>query len=534
VTEGTLCDDGDLCNGTSTWDDDGDCRGGLPPTTDDGNPCTADACDPEVGPVHAPVDEGTSCADEDVCDGEEACSEAGVCEAADPPEPLPLECNDPGASEQCDDGIRDPVSEECDDGPGTAEDSCTEDCEIRNLFVRPVQDPGGLRVRSRTLGQGPHPVAAGATATLVTFVEGESSAFGLKGALFDAQGRRTDLLDLGDEAAPSETADAGAAALPGGAFALVWNDLANGSLDIGLRRISTTQSPMVGEFQYANSRFAGAQQDPDVLWTGKELVVAWVDTFRVRHRRFNADLVPLANEAPLSPSDEVAGAVSLARFGAGWAAAWRVFDSDSGKETIRVRSGDDQWLIGPFTPGPSLERPALVELDASHLLVAFAEGTDPLESGTPSVMRLRGAILSTAGPGGVEAEPFDPQVEPYASETALSVRSPRLARVGARIYLAFESEGILGDAMGSEVWVQELEWSGDPPELNRTLEEPMQLDASRVGDQLLPALASSSLAPLGALVTVWEEHGVATVHETFPDIAFGLRPVPFVHLGGGE
>jgi hypothetical protein len=57
----------------------------------DGNPCTADACDPEAGCVQTDLLDGSSCADANLCDGIETCS-AGTCIAGVPPD-----CDDGGA-----------------------------------------------------------------------------------------------------------------------------------------------------------------------------------------------------------------------------------------------------------------------------------------------------------------------------------------------------------------------------------------------------------------------------------------------------
>jgi len=444
-----------------------------------------------------------------------------------PPNPLPDECQ---VSTRCGDGIRDPVTEECDDGPGTEEDSCTASCRIHNIFVRPVEQPGGLRVRSRALGYGRHPVAAGKTASLVAFVQNEGSTSSLFGALFDHQGRRMSLIELGRGASTSQQANAVVAALPNGAFAVAWNDLGAGSLDVGLRRVSTTSSPVLESVRYANVTRPGAQQDPDLLWTGTELAAAWTDAQVIVVRRFGADLTALGAEQRISLQGEISGSITLASVGTSWAAAWRAIDAATSEEIVRIHSGSTDWNIGPFSPGASLERPALVELDADHLLVVFTQGTDPLATGTASVTRLRGAILSKAAPGLVQSVPLDPLVEPFASTPALSLMSPALARVGSRLFLGWSSEGMIGDPRGREIWVQELVFNSSGATLTRRSEEPVQVDALRAGDQLVPAFASSPLIPQGALVTVWEEHNPATRHETLPDVFFGLRPVPFVRL----
>jgi len=70
------CTQGDVC-------DDGVCRGVLL-ACDDGNPCTADACDEATGAcaftptVGAPCDDGTACTQGDACDAAGACTPAST------------------------------------------------------------------------------------------------------------------------------------------------------------------------------------------------------------------------------------------------------------------------------------------------------------------------------------------------------------------------------------------------------------------------------------------------------------------------
>jgi RHS repeat-associated protein len=73
------CSDGNACDGVETCDGTGVCRPGAPPLVEDGNPCTADSCDPTLGAQHVPVPVGTSCSDGNACTGEEACDGSGVC-----------------------------------------------------------------------------------------------------------------------------------------------------------------------------------------------------------------------------------------------------------------------------------------------------------------------------------------------------------------------------------------------------------------------------------------------------------------------
>ena len=78
LAAGTPCSDGNVCNGAETCNQNGQCAAGTPPVVDDGNPCTADACDAIGGVTHAPVADFTGCSDGNVCNGLESC-QAGVC-----------------------------------------------------------------------------------------------------------------------------------------------------------------------------------------------------------------------------------------------------------------------------------------------------------------------------------------------------------------------------------------------------------------------------------------------------------------------
>jgi len=116
--DGTACEDGDACtNGDSC--EAGACVGQAL-SCDDGNPCTADVCDPLSGCIYANLD-GSTCDDGNSCTTSDTCS-GGTCA---------------GIAEGCDDGNActtdscDPVSGECvhtaiscDDGNACTTDSC--------------------------------------------------------------------------------------------------------------------------------------------------------------------------------------------------------------------------------------------------------------------------------------------------------------------------------------------------------------------------------------------------------------------------
>jgi hypothetical protein len=87
VPDGTHCADGNLCNGDETCQA-GQCVPGSPPVCDDFNICTLDSCDAVVGCQYANVQDGTSCTNGDICDGEETCL-GGNCSSG-----MPLDCDD--------------------------------------------------------------------------------------------------------------------------------------------------------------------------------------------------------------------------------------------------------------------------------------------------------------------------------------------------------------------------------------------------------------------------------------------------------
>ena len=74
---GTPCVDNDLCNGQETCQS-GVCQAGTPLACEDKNVCTTDSCKPAKGCVYEPVANGTLCLNGDVCDGEETCQN-GLC-----------------------------------------------------------------------------------------------------------------------------------------------------------------------------------------------------------------------------------------------------------------------------------------------------------------------------------------------------------------------------------------------------------------------------------------------------------------------
>lgn len=429
----------------------------------------------------------------------------------------------PPVSEYCGDAIRDPVLEECDDGPGGDVDSCTADCRARTVtVVQPPDMQGELRLRARSLGLGAHPLASSDHGSGIAYLTFEDSSWMLGLARFDEFGGRLGApVTLGLAAAPTEEANPVAAALPDGDFVVAWNDTGAGSLDVAMQRVSADGNAT--DVVVANATKPGAQRDPDVIRIGSDLFVAWTNNFDIVLRSFTPALKPTAAEQVLwdgGPS----GSVVLAEHAGTWAAAWRALSE--GGETLHVMAGSKTSTVGPFPIGAAEERPALVSLDDKHLLVAFTVGTDPLDTGSSSVPRLRLAIADAANPGTLDFLSLPAAVEPYASDESLAQRRPALTRVGERCFLAWQTESPTGTAK-QEVFVSEVRWD-TTDSLLLGEEQLLTRDIDAAGDQLSPVLAASPLYPEGALVAAWEDSGPFVGPEALPDLVLNVRPTPFL------
>ncbi len=114
AAEGASCSDANQCNGAESCHD-GWCVAGTAPSCDDNQVCTTDSCNAVSGCQHVALAEGTSCADEDLCDGVETCR-SGVCL----PGPA-IVCNDnvPCSIDRCE-----PTTGACTTSPAPAGTSC--------------------------------------------------------------------------------------------------------------------------------------------------------------------------------------------------------------------------------------------------------------------------------------------------------------------------------------------------------------------------------------------------------------------------
>ncbi|GMV19446.1 MAG: hypothetical protein AMXMBFR56_76700 [Polyangiaceae bacterium] len=426
----------------------------------------------------------------------------------------------------CGDGIRDPVTEECDDGNASSSDSCSA-CFVRDVLLVPGPgSDGGVPPKvSRRMGDGRHPAAGGDSGFAVAFVTSLPAPVTLGLLTFDSVGvPASPPVTVAADASVTANAHPVVAALPGGKFAVAYTDLnADGDgLGIALRTVDAA-TKQVGPLVRANTTKTFGQHDVDLVWTGTELVAAWVDDSKlpisgsdVRMRRFSASLTPLSSEEVVANSPAQESAVALAPFASGWAAAWR--SGTSGAETIVVKAVGASWSVPLASPGPAEDKAALAELDATHLLLVFSEGTPA---------RLRGAILDTASQGTVTSIfPIGPAVAPYSTDATLAQSHPSAVRAGGKVYVAWRSSLVPGDAKAEELWLKELAWASLALDLSKTEISLPRWPSHLKDDQRRPALAAMGS---GALATAWDDYGrVFGSVEGTPDVVAELIPLPIL------
>jgi hypothetical protein len=429
-------------------------------------------------------------------------------------------------STRCGDAIRDPVTEECDDGSGATDSACTAECRVREIPL--VNDAGVLPedggALHRTLGGAPHVAAAIDGEFGVVYADPAISVSTLWLARFGESGTRGDPpLAFANDYAPLAAANPAIAPLAASRYAVGWTDGTNGPPEV-LLRVIDGNSP--GPARPAHSA-GGAHTDPDLLWVGDRLVVAWTNVLAVEYRTFDANLTPLGTETALVPSSDIQSHVALAPFANGWAAAFR--SGAQGLESIVVQSGGTSWSTPPAPLGPVDDHPALVALDDAHLLVVFSTGTDPGDTGMATVARLRAAVLSTSSPGLAQTFSFDP-LAAASLEPSLEQHFPSAARVGDSMYVAWQSSSPADAGAGEQAFVMRVVL--DPAASNGVRwDEEIRLPYPTGGGwQSNVHLASSPLFPDGALISTWETASDGTSRAS-TDVMLDFRPSPFVFLG---
>ena len=418
----------------------------------------------------------------------------------------------------CGDGIRDD-GEECDDGLGTDTShrrACTSACRVVDVLAVPLPSvDGGLLASGRTLGLGRHPIAAGAAGLVVAFTEKSVSPVRVALTTFNAKGVASDLVTPFGAGATTALEANPVVAWTSSGIVAAWNDFgADGDgLGVALRLVDPL-SPASTTPAHANSSTAYGQHDPDIVWAGGEVIVAWVDDAIVPHgsdlkyRRFSPTLVPLTGELDLAVTLDDEADVALAPFGTTWAAAWR--SARGGLESIQVRADSSSFSVGPFVPGPYGSKPALAELDGTHLLLAFVQGVDDPLATVPR-FELRVAVLDLATPGTVVSTKVTTVERPS---------QPNAVRIGTRVYLAWREDAGVGAVAGEELYLKEVPWSTSLDLSLAPVRLPRDL-AHTAGDQRVPALAALP----GAVASAWDELGGAFSTKG-TDVVVGIAGAP--------
>lgn len=451
----------------------------------------------------------------------------------------------PPVSQYCGDGVRDPVTEECDDKTGTdPPDSCTAQCQVQDLVAGPAMplSEAGAVMGGRRLGTGRHPVAGGPDGFAVAKVREEQGSVLLVLSTFDRDGVPLEKsIDVGKGTTPILDANPVVAALGGGKYGVAWTDFGGDGdeLGIAMRTVDGTTGA-VGPLRVANTATAFSQYDPDILRVGSTVVVSWMDDADAINgpdlelRTFDTSLSPQGGQTVLANDPAGEGDVALAPFEGSWAVAWR--SAENGLETLHAKVGGMKWTVGPILGGPADDKPALAELDATHLLLVFTEGTDPGNTGIYDVPRLRDAILATDSPGPTGKFDIVPQVAVYSDPT-VGLSHPNAVRAGDHVYISWRSSAQMNDLKAEELWLSRVDPTPVDGGVIASFQQEIPLprwSSHQLGDQRRPAL-SPSLLPWGsgtALATAWEEYGGNFgVGEGNPDVVVELIPTPIVRSG---
>ncbi len=273
-----------------------------------------------------------------------------------------------------------------------------------------------------------------------------------------------------------------------GHFVAVFTDFSVGTagdeVDIVARTVDTTGSSAsradagalaagsAGPLVVVNTRTVGEQSRADAIATsGGQIVVAWTDYSDsatgpdLRYQLFDASLAKVGGEVLLAGTAASEDDVALSTFGRGWAAAWRA--AIDGLETIHVAALGREWTIGsPFLGGPALDRPAIAELDATHLLVGYEEGIAD-EMGIANATRLRLAVVDTSvppdpagGQAGITITDLAPRMAADGGSGLVSLDQVNLAGANGRVYATWRSLATGTDPNGDELWLKEIAWNG--------------------------------------------------------------------------
>ncbi len=453
-------------------------------------------------------------------------SEAGASDAADTATSDSADVT----TSHCGDGHRD-LGEECDDGLTSGRRSCDSSCKVIDLLAiaAVVTADAGPPTAEHLLDLGRHPLSGDASGFGVVMIE-PASPPRLSLTTFNGVGLASDVVThFGSGSTVVLAANPVIAKIAGGRYVAGWTDFNGDGDELGVAlQIVDPLSPTSAVPSHANATTSFSQYDPDLLLVGGEVVIAWVDDSSaltgadVKIRKFDAaTLTATSAETSVAATSAVEGDVALAPFAGSYVIAWK--SESAGLETLEVKAGTTTWSIGPYFPGPSTSRPALAELDATHLLVTYAAGDD----GSGATYSLFVAVLDAAAPGVTSSALL--AVSPGPDASAPDRRDPNLQRVGDRWFVAWRDAGVSGDSLGDEQWLKEVRWSGGALDLtDRELRLPRQA-AHRAGDQRHPALTAVGMS----LSAAWDDLGGGfgdAAGKT--NVVVELIPLPLLRIGG--
>ena len=404
---------------------------------------------------------------------------------------------EPAGPRFCGNGWVDDETEACDDGLGStpAHRGCSAECQVLDELAVLAGPEDAGSTPTRTIGGGRHPLAVSDNMAALAYFEPESTPPMVSLTTFSVTGIATGVINpFGTGSSVDEDSNPVLAALPCDRFVSAWTELdapGGDELDIALRLVDPNVPP-TGAPAFANVATSFSQYDPDVLFSGSTLVVAWSDDSNVAtapdiyYRTFDEALNPTSGDLPLATTADSEGDVVLAAFAGSWAAAWR--DDSAGLETIEVFAGGARSTIGPaFLPGPVSSKPAMAALDATHLLVVYAVGVEAVDSGVASDSQLEFAVVDTATPGVVVGQPLTGTV---ASVAGLSQSQPSVVMAGANAYVAWWTAAATGDVNGEQVWLKQVPVLGGVPVMSMPEVPLPRWPQAQLGDQRAPTLAT--------------------------------------------
>jgi cysteine-rich repeat protein len=446
-------------------------------------------------------------------------------------------------SRVCGDGIRG-LDEECDDGNTDDTDFCTSACLVHDRLALAADNLPFPSFKKRELSRGYHVFAGTKRSAALVFVDATASPRELRVVLYRTDGTRIGGdagINVSEDRIPIDATDGVVAALPGDAYAVAWSVFPSGGSypSVALRKVEGATG-VLGPIQTVSSLLNGNQEAPDLVWTGSELVVTWMDRTdpllpQGRVRRYDGNLNPLGDEEALSGDGSEEGVPTLAAFAGSYAALW--LESTSNSDTdLHVRAGDTAWTV------PGIFRLAgdgfrLSALDEEHLFAIWAQ-IDYLTDGGYEVATLYGAVFDVKAPGAVSPFRIKALSAALTDDPTRGYREPALAVVGSSAFVAWASEpGVLGGLDGALV-MKEMPWRAGNGGIDLTLaEEPMARNRmmQNTSFELAPALASIPWTSGGTLSAAWEDSQRAFGSEELtPDVVAELLPVPIVRLGAKD